>query len=169
MPGYLTVSEAAKQLGVSSRSLYGYIAQGDLAVERIGQVIVVPQEAISTYTHRRVVGRPRTRTPPWRLPVVMNLQYLVHMTVQIRPGMGDALEQWLVEIRASQKHQMPGTVARYIVRNAEEVQIVLIWRHLSMPPEHEVQAALDALRTDLAALLDWEHSCSRQGSVILNT
>lgn len=67
---------------------------------------------------------------------------------------------------------MPGTVARYIVRNIADparVQLVLLWRYKTMPSEREREAALEALRADLADLLDWESASYLEGQVLLNT
>lgn len=171
VPGYISVREAAKIMGVSERSIYGYIESGKLPGYRIGSLLAIDEETLNNY-RRPVVGRPRTRTPIWRVPVVLNLQYLLHITVYVRPGMGELLEQRLIEIRTERKHLIPGTVARYVARNknnSDEVQIVLIWRRLVMPPEPEREAALEALRADLADILDWETASYMEGQVILNT
>lgn len=171
LPGYLSVCQAAKIMGVSERSIYGYLKSGRLVSYRLGGLLAIPEEALRAY-RRPVVGRPRTRTPIWRVPVVMNLQYLLHITVRIRPGMEEALERRLLQIRAEHRHLIPGTVARYIARNkdgSDMVQMVLVWRRLIMPPEHERAAALEALRADLADILDWESAVYMEGQVVLNT
>lgn len=171
LPGYLSVCQAAKIMGVSERSIYGYLKSGRLVSYRLGGLLAIPEEALRAY-RRPVVGRPRTRTPIWRVPVVMNLQYLLHITVRIRPGMEEALERKLLQIRAERRHLLSGTVACYIARNkdgSDEVQMVLIWRQKIMPPELERQVALEALRADLADILDWEVASTLEGEVLLNT
>lgn len=171
VPGYISVREAARIMGVSERSVYGYIESGRLPGYRIGSLLAIDEETLNNY-QRPVVGRPRTRTPIWRVPVVMNLQYLLHITVLVRSETSHLLEQRLIEIRSGHKHLIPGTVARYIARNksnADEVQMVLVWRKLVMPPEHEREAALNELRVDLADILDWETASYMEGQVILNT
>ena len=167
---FLSVRDAAKIMGVSTRSVYGYIETGKLLGIRIGASIAVHAEAVRNY-QRPVVGRPRTRTPIWRVPVVMNLQYLTTINVRAREGQSAQLEQRLTEIRVSRKHHLPGTVARYIVRNKtdpDEIQIVLVWRRLVMPPDEEREAALTALCADLADILDWETASSHEGQVLMN-
>jgi excisionase family DNA binding protein len=167
---FLSVRDAAKIMGVSTRSVYGYIETGKLLGIRIGASIAVHAEAVRNY-QRPVVGRPRTRTPIWRVPVVMNLQYLTTINVRAREGQGAKLEARLTEIRVGGKHHIPGTVARYIVRdkvNPDEIQIVLVWRRLVMPPDEEREAAIAALCADLADVLDWETASSREGQVIMN-
>ena len=167
---FLSVRDAAKIMGVSTRSVYGYIETGKLLGIRIGASIAVHAEAVRNY-QRPVVGRPRTRTPIWRVPVVMNLQYFTTINVRTREGQSAKLEPRLAEIRAGHKHLIPGTVARYIVRdqtNPDEIQIVLVWRRLVMPPDEEREEALAALRADLADILDWETAEHRFGQVVMN-
>lgn len=167
---YLSVRDAARIMGVSTRSVYGYIETGKLLGIRIGASIAVHAEAVYKY-QRTVVGRPRTRTPIWRVPVVMNLQYLTCITVRVRTGQSERLEQKLMEIRLRGKHLLPGTVARYIVRNSlnpDDVQIVLVWRRIVMPPEEERQAAIADLCTDLAEILDWQTALYSEGQVVMN-
>ena len=167
---FLSVRDAARIMGVSTRSVYGYIEQGKLLGIRIGASIAVHAEAVRNY-QRPVVGRPRTRTPIWRVPVVMNLQYLTTISVRTREGQGAKLEPRLAEIRAGGKHLISGTVARYIVRdkvNPDEIEIVLVWRKLVMPPDEERQAAISALCADLADILDWDTASYREGQVVMN-
>lgn len=167
---YLSVREAAGMMGVSTRSVYGYIGTGRLLGIRIGSSIAVHAEAVRKY-QRSVVGRPRTRTPIWRVPVVMNLQYLTTINVRVREGQSELLGRRLTEIRMDQRHLMPGTVARYIVRNQanpDDIQIILIWRKLAMPSDEERETTIAALCNDLADILDWETALRSDGQVILN-
>jgi excisionase family DNA binding protein len=167
---FLSVREAAKIMGVSTRSVYGYIETGKLLGIRIGASIAVHAEAVRNY-QRPVVGRPRTRTPIWRVPVVMNLQYLTTINVRARDGQGVMLEPRLAEIRAGSKHLIPGTVARYIVRDKvdpDALQIILVWRKLVMPPNEEREAAIAALCADLSDILDLDTMSYREGQVVMN-
>jgi excisionase family DNA binding protein len=168
---YLSVREVAKRLGVSARSVYAYIEAGKLVAVRIGASLAIHVDALRGY-QRPVVGRPRTRTPVWRTPVAMNCQYLTSITVRVCQGQEKRLEQQLKAFRVGRAHLLPGTVARYVVRNKanpECLQIVLVWRRLVMPPEEEREAALAALRADLAEILDWETALSTEGQVLLSS
>lgn len=72
----------------------------------------------------------------------------------------------------AQQHVLPGTVARYIVRNSNDpdlLQLVFLWRTQTLPPEKERRNALQALRADLADFLDWDTACSLEGTALLNT
>ncbi len=158
-------------LGLAEKTVYGYIDEGKLPAIRVASSILVEEEAAHNYK-RQSAGRPRTRIPTWRIPTGANLQYLTHITVSIRPGQEDKLAQKLEEIRADEKHLLPGTVARYIARNEEkpeDVQIVLIWRSTVMPPKEEREAALAALRSELAEILDWESAWSESGKILMHT
>ena len=170
VPGYLSVKEAARLLGVSERSVYGYIESGKLPGARIGSMMVVEQDRVAQY-QRRAPGRVRTKAPVWRVPPEQNLQYLTTITVPLRRGQSERLEQKLCEMRATGTHLLPGTSARYIVRsqeNPEEVQIVLVWRAALMPPAEEREAALAALRADLSEVLAWETAVYTEGQVVLH-
>jgi excisionase family DNA binding protein len=167
---YLSVRDVASRMGVSPRSVYAYIEAGKLPGVRIGASLAVHVDALRGY-QRPVVGRKRTRTPVWRAPVVRNRQYLTTITVYLRQGREKKLEQRLRAIHREHRHTLPGTVARYIARsqvNPARVQIVLLWRRLVMPPEEEREAALAALSTELADVLDWETASSAEWLVLMH-
>ena len=170
VPGYLSVKEAAQLIGVSHRTLYGYVKAGKLKASCIGSTIVVDAQAIHEY-HRRAPGRLRTRIPPWHVPPEENLQYLTIISVQLRSGQRERLREKLLSIHAAGKHLLPGTVARYIVRSRDcpdEVQIILVWRAAVMPPDEVREAALAALRNDLAEIVAWETARSTESQVIIH-
>jgi excisionase family DNA binding protein len=56
--GYLTTSEAAQQLGVSSSRVRQLVASGELPVTRFGPINMVKEEDLSLVKHRPPVGRP---------------------------------------------------------------------------------------------------------------
>lgn len=170
IPGYLSVKEAARIIGVSKRSVYGYIETGKLPGARIGHLIVVDAAHVQNY-QRKAPGRLRTNTPAWHMPPVNNLQYLTSITVHVRPGQSERLDQKLNEIRIAGKHLQPGTAARYIARNQHspsEVQIVLVWRRAVMPPKEERESAFAALCSELAEILDWETAVYKEGQVLMH-
>jgi len=170
VPGYLSVRETAHLLGVSERTIYGYIENGRLAASRIGCLTVVDAEAARTF-QRQAPGRKRTRTPAWHIPPESNLLSLTYITVRQRPGQGERLTEKLQEMRAQDQHLLPGTSARYIARNQqdpEEMYIVLFWRAALRPPEEQRTQALAALEADLADLLDWEHAQVQEKQVLVH-
>ena|SRR5258707_1609229 len=87
-PTYLSVKEAACILGVSERSVYGYIAQGKLYGRRIDDLIRI--EAKDVYAFKGTApGRMRVSPPRWRVPPLKNLSYLTTITVRVQQGQGN--------------------------------------------------------------------------------
>ena len=167
---FITIRDAARMLGVSERSVCGYMEEGSLPAFRARSLTVLRKEDVLNY-RRRAPGRLRTRVPTWHEPPVMNPASLSSITVRIRPGQEQHFLRKVREIRLGNKHLLCGTTARYIMHNMDrgnEVQIVLIWRGASMPAEEERQAALAALFADLAEVLDWQTALFAEGVVLLH-
>lgn len=171
VPGYLTVREVADGLELSERMVHTYIQDGRLPGQKMGRMTVVKEEDYNVF-RRSKKGRPRSRIPPWRRSVGENFQQMTLITTKLRPGQDDKFEQKLDEMRAKGKHVLPGTVARYIVRSdkiPDEVQIVLIWRSSVMPTDEKRKASMDALRAELAEILDWKSAWIESGKVLMHT
>lgn len=167
---YLTIKEAAQILGVSLRSVYGYVEEGKLKGERVGTFLMVKENEVRKFK-RRPPGRMRSVTPRWRASPATNRSYATTIVARVRPGQGKVLEEKVVEWRKEKKHVLEGTSARYVVRDqarAEEVEIVLIWREVIMPKQARREAALVALREDLVDVLEWETAIMNEGSVLLH-
>ena len=170
LPGFLTVKEAARIIGVSTRTIYGYVHTGKLAGARIGHTILVNAEHARAYKSR-VPGRLRARSPRWHQPPPQNLQYLTTIRLRVRSGQDEAFEHKLHEIRTTRKHLLPGTVARYIAHDPHEptkITIMLVWRRAIMPSAEERAAALSALSADLADVLAWETAARTESRVLLH-
>ena len=82
---YLTMKQAARVLGVSKRSVYGYIEHGKLASERVDDLLMVRAEDTASF-RRRAPGQVRTRTQHWRLPPEHNPALLTNTEARARPG-----------------------------------------------------------------------------------
>ncbi|SRR5258707_735511 len=170
IPDYLTVQEAAQVIGVSPRSVYGYIKAGKLASSCIGSRVVVSVEDARCF-ERTPPGCMRIRPPKWHTPPANNYQHLTIIKVHVRPGQGELLERKLREIRMEQKHLLPGTAARYVIcgqRDPSLVIIMLVWRSAGMPPKAKREAALAALYADLDEVLAWETVDIGEGEVSLH-
>ena len=76
----LSIKEAARLLGVSERTVYGYIEDGSLPGSRTRTATVLKREDVLHY-QRKAPGRLRTRTPAWHVPPAGNIPYLTHITV----------------------------------------------------------------------------------------
>ncbi len=120
---------------------------------------------------RKAPGRIRTTIPPWHRPPQKNLQYVTTITVRMYPEQERLFRHRLDEIRVARKHHFPGTCARSIVRNERdpgEIDILLVWRGVVMPPLEVREASLLAFFADLADVLDWETAVVKEGQVLLH-
>ena len=170
-PEFISVREAAKMLGVSERSVYGYIEERKLPGFRATNLTVVALKDVHTFK-RGTTGRPRTRVPEWRISDNENVQYLTQVFIQIRAGQEENLQRKLEEMRKENKHTFPGTVARYFAHSqtdASDLQILFIWRGTVMPDEAVRNAALDALREELKDVLDWENAHIEMHEILMHT
>jgi hypothetical protein len=97
---------------------------------------------------------------------------MVSILVKMREGQQKAFLEKLEEIRRGGDYLFPGSAARYIAGNdarPDEVRIILIWRASVMPEEKERQAAIEALKHELADVLDWEQVRYTYGRVFMHT
>ena len=166
---YLSIQEAARRLGVSPRSVYGYLESGKLPATQVEGILMVEEEALQHF-RRRAPGRLRVKSPRWRKTPVMNQMMHTRITARLRPGGRALLAKKLDEMQAERTHCFPGTSARYISQNQadDEVEITLLWRGVAMPTDEERAAALAALWTELAEIVDWETAQVKEGQVLLH-
>lgn len=170
-PEFVSVREAAKILGVSERSVYGYIEEKKLPGFRATNLTVVALKDVYTFK-RGTTGRPRTRVPEWRISDNENVQYMTQVFIQIRTGQEEELLRRLEEIRKGNIHTFPGTVARYFAHSqtdASDLQILLIWRGTVMPDERTREEALNALREETKDVLDWENAHVEMHKILMHT
>ncbi len=171
LPGYVSTKEAAKILGVSERRIRLYIEMQRLPAVRAADVLLLPLEDVKNFK-RKIVGRPRKNTLAWRISSSENTQFMTSISVQIRAHQEKQLLQRLQEIKREGQHVFPGTVARYIVRDAaipRQVEIMLVWRRIIMPSETEREEALEAFRQALSDVLDWNTARYSDGEVLMHT
>jgi hypothetical protein len=171
LPNYIPAKEGAERLGISVRRINEYAQMGRIRAYKAGRTTMLLEEDVTNF-EKRATGRQRTVIPIWRIPTGNNLQYVTVIFARIRQGQDEQLNQKIEEIRVGKKHLLPGTVARYISRSEEkpdDIQIILIWRSTVMPPQAEREAALQALRAELAEIVDWETAWSESGKVIMHT
>ena len=171
LPGYVSVKEAAQQLGISERRVYFYIETKRLPAVRAADVLLVSMTDLRAF-QRQHAGRPRQHTPPWRLSSPANTQYMTTMVVPIRSGQFHSLRQRLLELKHRNHHLFPGTVARYISEpndQQEPLEIVLIWRQTVMPDKAAREQALHAFRQDFEDLLAWSDAQYHHGTIFLHT
>jgi excisionase family DNA binding protein len=171
IPGYVSVKEAAKILGISLRSVYDYVEEGRLPSARLADVIAIPVDELMKFK-REPSGRPRINTPLWRISAGDNEQFMTLILVQIRAGRRDALLRKLEVIRKKKDHIFPGTVMRYIAESStilDQVILVLVWRGTVMPEEATREEALVEFRRALDDVLDWSTAQYNNGPVLIHT
>jgi len=170
-PEFISVRDAAKILGVSERSVYGYIEERKLLGFKAANLTVVALKDLQKF-RRGTTGRPRTRVPEWRISDNDNVQLMTQVFIQIRAGKEEILAQRLEEIRKTNRHTFPGTVSRYFAHSQTDptdLQILLIWRGTVMPDETSRENALSSLREELADLLDWENAHVEMHQILMHT
>lgn len=168
LPEYLSVHEAATIMGLSGRSVYGYIEQGKLAVTKTETVMMVRREDVIAF-QRRGPGKTRTHTPCWRLPPEPNALSLTILTVRVCPGQRKTFTERLADMYQEKAHPFPGTSARYIVsnqRDPDEITIILVWR-LANSSVQTRRDALAAWMADFADVLDWNTAHVQDGKGLL--
>ena len=171
LPGYVSIKEAAKLLGVSDKRVYEYVDEGRLPSTWAADVIMIPLDEVKEFK-RRSSGRPRKSIPAWRVSSGDNTQLVTSIAVQIRSGQEYAFLQRLGEIRRSGLHTFPGTIGRFIIESESipgQVEIVLVWRSAVMPDETEREQALAAFRQTLLDVLDWDSAIYKHGKMLMHT
>src|SRR6266516_5731568 len=144
IPGYVSVKEAAEMLGLSPRTVYDYIEEGRLPSARLADVIAISIEEIRKFK-REPSGRPRKNTPLWRISTGENTQFMSLVSVQVRAGRHDALQQKLGTIKKKKQHLFPGSVIRYVAASSDAVErvlLLLVWRGTVLPDAARREEAL---------------------------
>jgi excisionase family DNA binding protein len=171
IPGYVSVKEAAELLGLSPRTVYDYIEEGRLPSARLADVIAISREEIRKFK-REPSGRPRKNTPLWHISSGDNTQFMSIISVQLRAGQRDVLQQKLEVIRKKKQHLFPGTVMRYVAASSdsfERVILLLVWRGTVLPDETTREEALEEFRRSLDDVLDWSTAHYEYGPVLMHT
>jgi len=68
MEGYITTTEAAERLGISSARVRQLVGSGDLPVTKFGPVNMVKETDLELIRERRGVGRPPKSAPAAEKP-----------------------------------------------------------------------------------------------------
>ncbi len=171
LPGYVSIKEAARILGISDKRVYEYVDEGRLPSMWAADVIMIPQEAVQKFK-RRGSGRPRKSVPTWRISSGDNIQFVTSIVVQTCPGQQDALMRKLEEVRQSGLHTFPGTIIRFIAASQivpGQVEISLIWRGTMMPDEDAREQEIEAFRQAFRGILDWATARYNYSQVLMHT
>ena len=158
LSNYVSVKEAADILGISSKRVYAYIESKRLEAFKPGRDYFIPKEAVKQFA-LRAAGRPREKTPLWR--VYNNDVTLVSLSIQVRlrPDKQEGFEQRMKSIYEDESHLFVGTIQRYILKDKNPphiVNILLFWKDIDLPDEAIREQELAAFKNELADVVDWE-------------
>jgi hypothetical protein len=168
---YLSVREAARVMGVSERSVYGYLARGKLTKKYIDERITLVEAEVQAFK-RRAPGRTRASPPFWHMASGKNPLYLTTITMSLLPGCDALLEEKLTEFRTQGKHEITGTCARAISRSLEapdRLVIFLFWYSASLPSEGQRAQEIAALIADLSEVCAWETALIAKSQTFVHT
>jgi excisionase family DNA binding protein len=158
IPGYVSIKEAAKLLGISNPRMYGYVRDKRITALKAGKTLMIPLEAIEQFK-LNPPGRLRSKSPEWRVYNVRNKLLSMDIEVRVHPGKQERLVEKLQAVQQANLHTFPGTLARYVFRDSPSfttVSIWLIWRDTEMPDEATRERDLAAFRAAFADVLEWE-------------
>ncbi len=171
LPGYVSIKEAAKILGISDKRVYAYVDEGRLSSVWASRIIMIPLEEVENFKPK-ISGRPRANVPKWRISPKDNTLLRTSIKVDVRAGQQAQLLERFEEIRQSEQHNFPGTVIRYIAGQEiapQRIEIVFIWRSSVMPDEVERERELEAFRQALADVVDWDTAQYEHDVVYMHT
>ncbi len=171
LPGYVSLKQAADIIGLSVSRVYQYVEEERLPAVRAGRNIMLLREAVEQFTPD-VAGRKRKSPPSWRRLKVGGPLITTTITVPVREGQWTRLEEKLRSFEQQARHGLPGTIARYVVRQETQpltISIFLVWKTSELPEDEERTEALESFKKDLGELLDWSKFTAISGEAIVYT
>lgn len=157
-------------LGLAYTTVHQYVTDERIRGIRVADVILIPIEEVKNFKPN-IAGRPRTTIPQWHISPNDNALLYTSIHVRVRKGKRDAFRERLDIIKREKEHQLPGTIARYVLgstQDTEQVEIVLVWRISVMPDEAIRQQALEAFKQALADMVDWSTARFDEGTVMMH-
>lgn len=158
IPGHVPVKEAAEMLGVSEDRILQHIKAKRLPGRKVLGRYMIPLEAVERFK-QNPPGRLRTKATAWRVYNSRSRLLSLAIEVQVIPGQEGRLLEKLRTIQEENRHNFPGTLARYVLKEGaafSSVSIWLIWKDTEMPGEAVLEEELSAFKAELADVLDWE-------------
>ena len=171
IPGYITVDQAARLLGLSARRVYEFIERERLPAVRAGQNILLPLEAVQQFKPK-MNGRPRKSTPAWHTPRSNGSVRTNLIRVKVRTDQQEKLRLKLWKIKQEKRHIFPGSVVRLIMTDETSpniISILLAWESNNESDDRAIQLALKDFQQELADVLVWETAKVSSGTAIVYT
>ncbi len=160
IPGHVPVKEAARLLDLSEDRVYQLINKKRLVAKKVEGRHMVQQLSIEAFKHKPP-GRVREKAPKWRVYDDRITLLNMEIRVRVRAGQQGRFEEMVRELLDRQGYRFAGTMARYILRQNDDqdmVTISLFWKDNEMPDEETRQHNIAAFRDAFADVLDWEHA-----------
>ena len=169
--GFVSIKEAAKALGISTKRVYEYITEGRLPAVRAVNALMIPLEELQKF-ERGASGRERKVVPLWRFSSGKNKQFITTIIANLKTNDRASLIKRLDKFKRDNLHLFPGTIARYFSSSnitPERIEIVFIWRGTIMPDEETRQKEIEAFKQELADLIDWSTAQYDEGILLMHT
>ena len=158
-------------LGITDKRVYRYIDLGRLPAYKSGGVFLLAEEDVRQFK-LNPPGRTRTTPPPWRAYTTRSRVLASEIRVPVRAGQQEQLVEKLADIQRANRHTLPGTIARYIVKGDQRlasVHFFFVWKDSEMPDESVRERNLKALQEDLADVLEWEQANFNTTEALMHT
>ncbi len=158
LSNYVSVKEAADMLGISSKRVYAYIESRRLEAFKPGRDYFISKEAVKQFA-LKTAGRPREKTPLWRIYTNNVTLVSLAIEVEIRPNQQDAFAERMERMYENESHLFTGTIQRYVLKDKRSphlVNIWLFWKDIDMSDEKTSEQELAAFKAELADVLDWD-------------
>jgi len=171
VPGYVSIKQAAEMLGITDKRVYRYIDIGRLPAYKSGGAFLLAVEDVKQFK-LNPPGRTRAGPPLWHVPNTRSIIRATDIYVRLRPGQQENLVEKLKAIQRAQKHTLPGTISRYVVKgdaDLTKVHFFLVWKDVELPSDLARQQDLVTFQEELADVLEWETAEYSTNEVIIHT
>jgi excisionase family DNA binding protein len=171
VPGYVSIKQAAKMLGITDKRVYRYIDIGRLPAYKSGGIFLLSEEDVKQFK-LNPPGRARTGPPSWRVPNRRSTLLVTDIYVSVLPGQQVKLVEKLKAIQRADRHLFPGTIARHVVKgnsDLTEIHFFLVWKDIETPVEVTYQRDFAAFQEELADVLDWDTARYSTNEMIIYT
>jgi len=157
---YISVSEASRLIGCSTKRVYQYVGEGRLSAHRIGRRMLILQRDEVQQFQPGPSGQRRAKAPPWRTYHSRGKLFITTIDVPIRPGKRDEVKERLAAVGVEQRHTFTRNVWRTVVARSESIRIEIVWKNTEIPDETTRQRDLRSFQQDFEDLLEWDAAIS---------
>src|SRR5258708_10830639 len=103
VPGYVSIKQAAKMLGITDKRVYRYIDLGRLSAYKSGGVFLLAEKDVKHFK-LNPPGRTRTDPPRWRVYNDRSKVLATDIYVHVRSGQQTKLVEKLKAIQQAERH-----------------------------------------------------------------